>query len=194
VNARGAGTMRASTIALAVALGAASTAFASEAAHGEHAPSIGTLVLPIINFSIFAFILWRYAWPAVRSTLADRLKTVGKQLSDSESALREARSELEAIEALRARSREDGEKLVAEIRDEAEKQAGALLTAARGMAERIRRDAELLSTQERDRAAHAIRAEVAGRVARRAAEIVRERFGENEQRRAVAEFLTEVRS
>ncbi|MGH7805115.1 MAG: hypothetical protein ACREQJ_12260 [Candidatus Binatia bacterium] len=195
MSARGNGTLRASAFALAIALGAAAQALAKEAAHGEHhAPSIGTLVLPVINFSIFAFILWRYAWPAIRTTLADRQKTVGKQLADSESALREARAELEAIESLRARSRDDGEKLVADFREEAEKQAGALLTAARRMAERLRRDAELLSKQERDRAAQTIRADVADRVVRRAVEIVKERFGENEQRRAVADFLTEVRS
>ncbi len=184
-----------SPVALAIALAAAGTALAAEAPHGEHhAPSIGTLVLPIINFSIFAFILWRYAWPAIKTTLADRLKTVGKQLTESEAALRDARAELESIETLRARSREDGEKLIAELRAEGERQAGALLTAARSMADRIRRDAELVSTQERDRAAHAIRAEVADRIVRRAADIVKERFGENEQRRAVADFLSEVRS
>jgi len=187
--------LRISPLALAIALAAAGAALAAETAHGEHhAPPISTLILPVINFAIFAFILWRFAWPAIKTTLADRQKTVGKQLTDSASALRDARGELESIETLRARSREDGDKLVAEIRAEADKQAGALLTAARGMADRIRRDAELLSAQERDRAAHAIRAEVADRVVRRAADIVKERFGENEQRRAVADFLTEVRS
>jgi F-type H+-transporting ATPase subunit b len=187
--------LRISPLALAIALAAAGAALAAETAHGEHhAPPISTLILPVINFAIFAFILWRFAWPAIKTTLADRQKTVGKQLTDSASALRDARGELESIETLRARSREDGDKLVAEIRAEADKQAGALLTAARGMADRIRRDAELLSAQERDRAAHAIRAEVADRVVRRAADIVKERFGENEQRGAVADFLTEVRS
>ena len=145
VSARG--MLRMSPVALAIALAAAGTALAAEAPHGEHhAPSIGTLVLPIINFSIFAFILWRYAWPAIKTTLADRLKTVGKQLTESEAALRDARAALESIETLRARSREDGEKLIAELRAEGERQAGALLTAARSMADRIRRDAELVST------------------------------------------------
>ena len=169
-------------------------ALASEGAHAEHAPSLGTLVLPLVNFTIFAFILWRYAWPALRGALADRQRTVGRELTEAESALEEARRELESIEALRARSREDGEKLVADFRTEAEAQAGALMTAAQRMAERIRRDAELLGAQEKERAAHAIRAEIAERVIERAARLVRERFGESEQRRAVADFLSEVAS
>ena len=189
------GTSRISPIAFAIVLCATSVALAAESGHGEHhAPPISTLILPVINFTIFAGILWRFAWPAIKSALADRQQTVGKQLTESEAALRDARADLEAIEALRARSREDGEKLVAELREEAEKQVGALLTAARSMADRIRRDAELLSTQERDRAAKTIRAEVADRVVRRAAELVKQRFGESEQRRAVADFLAEVRS
>src|SRR6185436_19433939 len=103
---------RAARIGLAIALGAASFAFASEPGHGDHAaPSIGTLLLPVVNFTIFAFVLWRYAWPAVRSTLADRQSSVGREIAEAEVAQREARGELEAIETLRARSREDGEKL-----------------------------------------------------------------------------------
>jgi F-type H+-transporting ATPase subunit b len=181
-------------ILLAIALGAPSAAFASEAGHAEHAPSIGTLALPIVNFAIFAFILWRYAWPAVRSALADRQKSVRREIDEAEVAHREARAALESIEALRARSREDGERLVAEIREEAEARAGALLTQARQTADRIRRDAEILGAQEGERAAHAIRREIADRIVARATELVRQRFGESEQRRAVTEFLSEVRS
>ena len=186
-------------IAEAAALGLwfaleASAAFASEAAHGEHAPSIGTLLFPAINFAIFAVVLAKFAWPGLVSALADRRKTVERQLGESEAALRAARGDLETIEALRARSREDGEKLVADFRREAEIQAGALLTSARRMSERIRRDAELLAGQEKDRAAHEIRAQVADQVIRRATEIVRQRFGETEQRRAIADFLTGVGS
>jgi F-type H+-transporting ATPase subunit b len=172
-----------------------SIAFAAETAHGEHhAPSIGTLVLPVINFSIFAFILARFAWPAIVASLADRRKTVERQIGEAETALREARASLEQIEGLRARSREDGEKLVAEFRQEGETQAGSLLTSARRMAERLRRDAELLAQQEKDRAAHEIRSQVADLVIRRATVLVRQRFGEPEQRRAVEDFLSEVGS
>jgi F-type H+-transporting ATPase subunit b len=185
---------RARKIGLVVALVAPAVAFASEAAHGEHAPSIGTLVLPIVNFAIFSFVLWRYAWPALRSALADRQAGVSRELSEGDVAHREARTELEKIEALRARSREDADKLIAEIREEGEAQARALLDQARRSAERIRRDAELLAAQEGARAAHGIRAEAADRIVARATEIVRQRFGEGEQRRAVADFLSEVRS
>ncbi len=44
---------------------------ATEAAHGEgHAPGIGDLLFPAINFTIFAFIVAKYVVPALRELSA----------------------------------------------------------------------------------------------------------------------------
>lgn len=168
----------------------ATAAFAVPAEHGEHhAPSIGTLLFPLINFTIFSFILWRFAWPAVRATLAERRRRVEGDVDDAERAHRAATAALEEITALRGRRAADTEALLADARREAEVQAGTILEAARRAAERIRTDAQILATQEERRAAQGIRAAVAARVVARATEIVRERFGDAEQRRSVADFL-----
>lgn len=181
-------------VALALGIAAlASAAFAAAPGHDpHHAPPISTLLFPLVNFSIFTFILWRYAWPAVRSTLAERRRKIEHEIVASETAHREAKLALGEIEGLRARSREDAAALVASVRAEAEAQATALVEAARRAAERIRRDALLLATQEQARAAQTIRADVAALVVARAEVLVRERFGEDDQKRAVDAFLSDV--
>jgi len=181
--------LRVMASAIPVALGALPALAASEA-HGEHhAPSIATLLFPAINFTIFAFILWRYAWPAIRSTLADRRTRVEREMAEGETAHREASRALDEIRELRARTSEDAAALLADVRKEAETQRRALIDAARKTAERIERDAGILGAHEGQRAAHALRADIAGRIVDEAAGLVRERFGETEQRRAVADFL-----
>lgn len=181
-----------SVLVLPIAL-LAGVAFAASGGHDDHhAPPISTLLFPLINFSIFAFILYRYAWPAVRSTLAERRRKIEHEIVAAETAHREAREALAEIESLRARSRDDAAALVASVRAEADAQARALVEAARRAAERIRNDARLLATQEEARAAQSIRAEVAALVVTRAAELVRERFGEADQKRAVGDFLSGV--
>lgn len=185
--------LKITALAMPIALAALPALAATEAHHGEHhAPSITTLLFPAINFTIFALILWRYAWPAIRTTLADRRTRVEREMAEGEAAHREASSALEEIRLLRARSREHAEALLAEVRQEAGAQSRILIEAARKSAGRIERDAALLGAQEGDRAAHTLRAEIAGRIVARAADLVRERFGEADQRRAVADFLSGV--
>lgn len=53
-----------------------------EAAHGSaaggaehHAPSPWGLVYPVINFALYSFILWKYAWPAARDYLPTAART-----------------------------------------------------------------------------------------------------------------------
>lgn len=184
--------LRSSTLPAIVALSATS-AWAASPAHGEHhAPSIGTLLFPLINFSIFAFILWRFAWPAVRATLVERRRRVEAQVDEADHAHRAASRALEEIVALRARREEDAAAMIADARAEAERHAATVVEAARRAAERIRTDAELLARQEEERAAKGIRAAVAARVVERATALVRERFGEDDQKRSVSDFLAGI--
>ena len=116
----------------AFAVAWAGTALAAE--HGEHAahaaPSISTLFLPVINFALFAFVFARFAWPALRGALIERRKVVEKELAEGENARKEAKAMLAEIEARRAGLAAEGERLVREMREEAEHERAALVTAA----------------------------------------------------------------
>lgn len=181
-------------LAMALLMSAVTTEIALAAErHAVHAePSVASLFLPAVNFAIFAIVLHRYAWPVLRAALADRRALVQRELSDADRAHREAEAAIAEVEAQRARLREDGDRLVGEMRAEAERDRAALLESARKSAERIRSDARLLGEQEVARAAQAIREEVAGQVIARVAAALRERVTEDDERRFVGEFVNAV--
>lgn len=171
----------------------AAGAFAAEGAHAAHAePSVADLLLPFVNFSIFAVLLAYFAWPAIRSALAERRKLVEKELSEADRARREAEAMLAEIEARRSRLREEGERLVRELRAEAEHERKRLLEAARQTALRISADARLFGEQEAARAAKTIRAEVAREVVSRVTKLVRERLTSGDEERFATEFVDSV--
>ena len=190
--------MRLRSVSLRIFVFAAAWAGVAAAAeeHGEHAadaaPSISTLVLPIANFTIFAFVFARYAWPPLRGALVERRKLVEKELAEGDRARKEAQAILAEIEARRAGLAAEGERLIREMREEAEHERTALVAAARQTADRIRSDARLLGEQEAERAAKAIREEVAGKVVARVAEALRERVKPEDEARFADEFVATV--
>lgn len=172
--------------------GASGIARAAEK-HTAHAePSVASLFLPVVNFAIFVFVFHRYAWPALRGALTDRRMLVEREISEADHAHQEAKSALAEVEARRSRLREHGERLVREMRAEAERDRAALLESARKSAERIRSDARLLSEQEGARAAQAIREEIAGQVIARVVASLHERLTDEDEGRFVAEFVSAV--
>lgn len=167
-------------------------------AQGEHGaeapPSVASLVLPIINFSLFLFVFARYAWPVIKAALADRRQLVEKDLADAERAITEAEAVRRDIEKRRARLGDEGRRITEELRSEAEHDRESLLQAARQSAERIRSDARSLGEQEAARAAHKIREEIAAKVIERVIAGVRERLTDAAQERFVTEFLSGIES
>ncbi len=176
---------------LAALLGPGVAAAAEE--HGG-APSIGTLLLPSINFALFAVLFARYVWPILKGALAERRKLVEKDLAEAERAIAEAEGIRRDVEARRARLRDEGQRLVADLRSEAEREREALLEAARKTAERIRADARAVGDQETARAARQIREEIGARVIERVTAEVTKRLRDADQGRFVEEFFSGVES
>ncbi len=162
------------------------------AAHAGDAPSVLDLFFPVVNFTIFAYLFSRYAWPGIRGALAERRKRIERELAEASVAEREAEGLLREIEARRGRLADDAKRLVAELRAEGERERAAVVEAARKSGERARRDARLLAEQESARVAARIRAEIAARVTEHVAGVLRERLDAGDQERLVREFLAGV--
>lgn len=169
-------------------------ALASEAHEAHAAPGISSLLFPILNFVIFAYVLVRYAWPSVRSGLAERRRLIEKGVAEAEETYRKVKTELQEIQTRTSRIQEDAEQILTQLRAEAERERAALVEAARKTAERIRSDARNLGEQEAVRAARRIREEMALLVTRRAAEALRQRLEQPDQERYLREFQTAVES
>ena len=169
-------------------------AFAAEAEHhaGHHGVPWAKLGFQIINLSIFAFILRRGAWPALRNWVAERRAAVAAALAEAERAKREA-------EALRAEWQRRVEQMGVEL-EAMLKQARAgiaverdqILAAARRAAEAIRRDAERTAENEIRSAQEALRAEVAAQALAIAERLAAQRLTAADQQRFVSEFVRQL--
>ena len=168
-------------------------AFASEEGGEHHERSTSLLVLAFINFSIYAYILYRFAWPAIVKYLAERRTAVVAALE----AAAKARAEAEALKAefeAKMRTLEaDAAKARAEVLAIAELEAKERVEQANRSAERIRRDARLVADQEVARARRLLQEESANLVARAAGDIVAKHLTANDQARLVADFVAEAR-
>lgn len=191
---------RRATTALARLLGGALTGLpaiaraAEEAGHAEHhAPSPAGLVFPFINFSIYAFLMYKFAWPAIRTWLADRREGVVAALA----AARQARADAEALKAAyegRMRTLEaDAARAREEVLATARLEAKNLLDQARQSAERIRNDAKLVADQEVARARRELQEEAAALVARLAGDLVSRQLDDADQSRFVADFVAQAK-
>ncbi len=161
--------------------------------HSSHgAPSLGSLVLPILNFATFAALLWHFTWPLIVRALSERKKLVEKEIAEADEIRRTAAAMLADIEARRAGLRGAGDRLLREIRAEAEREREHLLEAARQGAERIRHDARLLAEQEGNRAARLIRENVAAQVIAQVVAELREQLTRDDEERFAREFVAEV--
>jgi F0F1-type ATP synthase membrane subunit b/b' len=185
---------RAGGIAFAAVLLAVCTVFAAEPHQAHAQPSLGSLFLPLLNFAIFVAVFWYFAWPVITSALMERRRVVEKELAESDRVHHEAAALLAEIEARRARVKQEGTRLVDELRAEALSERERLVRAARNSAERIGTDARLLAEQEAMRAAHAIREEVADQVIKRVVGALRERLTGEDEQRFVREFVGAVES
>ncbi|MET0153970.1 MAG: ATP synthase F0 subunit B [Candidatus Binatia bacterium] len=177
---------------LAAALPAVAIAAEEHAAHT--APSLGSLVLPILNFATFAGLFWYFAWPLIVGALSERRRLVEKEIAEADEVRRTAAAMLADIEARRAGLNETADRLVREIRAEAEREREHLLEAARRGAERIRDDARLLAEQEGNRAARLIREEVAARVIAEVVAKLQEQLTRDDEERFSREFVAAVES
>ena len=173
----------------------------AQAAEGEaghaaehHAPSPWGLIYPFINFAIYSFVLWRYAWPAVRDYLSDRRANTLSALEAAKSVRAEAEAlkaeydaKLRNLEVEAARARE-------EVLATAQVEARNILEQAQKSAARIRKESRLVADEEVARARRTLQEESAALVARLAGELVTKQIGPNDQARFVKDFVTQTRS
>jgi F-type H+-transporting ATPase subunit b len=174
----------------------AGPALASEnEAHAAHAaPSVTELVFPILNFLVFAFLVWRYFWPQVKATLAERRRAIAKLLDEADRTRAEARADLVDVQAKRAAQEDEARRIGDDLRREGQHLRDSIVANARRGAERIRRDAALLGEHEATQSGRQLRAELSGAVVRRAADLLRERIDDRHQARFVEGFLADVQS
>lgn len=181
-------------IALALVTTGPAVTTASAASAGGHGPSWTLTILGFVNFAIYAYVMYRFAWPPIVKYLKERRASVVSALEAAATAHAEAealKAEFEAklknVEAEAARARD-------ELMEIARTEADHLIAQATRSADRIRRDAQLVADQEIARARRALQEEAAGLIAKIAGDVVSRQLTPGDQSRFVETFLAQTRS
>lgn len=158
----------------------------------EHAPSVGELIFPLINFLIFLYLIKRFALPLVRgyfkgrhAAIADAVREANEARERADRLVRDYRNRLakldQEIQAIREALRSDGEK-----------EKAKLLAEAGEVRARIHADAGFLADQEARLARQELRREIVGAARAAAEKLVKDNLTAADQERIVSDFLSEV--
>ena len=124
-------------------------------------PPTSELIAGLIAFVIIFAFVWRWVLPAVNRTLEARQQAITGQLTAAEEAKREAESLLADYKAQLAKARDEANRIVEEARKTGESLRSDIVGKAQTEADTIARRAREEMAAERERAATAIRDEVA---------------------------------
>ncbi len=170
-----------------------SLAWAAPAAEAEeHAASVGELLFPLINFLIFLYLIKQFVVPLARDYFKSRREGVAQSIREADEAKQRADALARDFRNRLAKLAEEIRAVRELFRDEAEKEKAKLLAEAGEIAERIKADADFLGEQEVRLARQELRREIVDAARAAAEKIIRENVTAEDQKRMVAEFLSEV--
>lgn len=159
------------------------------AAAEEHAAPISQLVYPLINFAIFAFLLYRFALPPLRSHLLARREQLERAIAEAAAEEKSARQALSEYRVRLERAAEEAERIREGLRREGEWEKQRSIEEANRAAARIAADADFLASQEVKAARQRLRERMAELVEEQATRLLREGLTAADQRRLIEEFV-----
>ncbi len=176
------------------ASGAHHEATTHDAGHGEeaHHASVKDLLFPVINFSIYLFIVVRFVIPAMSEYLRRRHSEVVLAQSEAGKALASAEQRVAAVRVREASLPADAETIRRDLVAVAMRQAERLKAQAEESGKRRVADAALVAEQERRRALSEVRADIARMATDIAERRIRERLTPEDQRAYVQRFLKDA--
>jgi F-type H+-transporting ATPase subunit b len=160
------------------------------AAAGEHhAPSIHEIWFPLANFLIYAFIIARFALPAVRNFLQARRQQVVATVEEASAKKQQAEAFVQDYRARLAGLEKEVAAISLSLRNDGELLKNRLLDEARKLAGKIKEDARLLANQEFNMARQKLLEEMADRAEAAARESARRNLSAADHGRLVEEFM-----
>lgn len=177
--------------ALLLVLAVSSVAYASEAG-GAHGLNWKDFLFRVVNFILFAGIIWKFAGSKIVDTLSGRRKNIETQLVDLAERREEAEKQLAEVETSIANIKQEREAIVAEFQAQGEKLKASIIAEANQSAEKILAQAKLSADQERRAAVKQVRAEVAELVVETAEELLTKKLNAKEQTKLIDDSLKRV--
>jgi F-type H+-transporting ATPase subunit b len=178
----------------AVLLGATLTPTLALAAEGavEERGSWGALLFYVINFLLFAGILWKYALPAARNFFRERAVGIRETHAKAEAAFRGAQELANRAAERMARLEAEKNQIASDLADETVYQIGRIYDLAQEAAARIKRDAELGAAAMAENAQRRVSEALAHAAGGLARELVANNFQADDQTRLLRGFVEKL--
>ncbi|WP_165175131.1 ATP synthase F0 subunit B [Desulfovibrio sp. ZJ369] len=176
-------------LALVIAAVAAQ-AVAAEAGH--EAPRWGDFGWRVLNFVIFAGILWYFIGGLAKRFFKGRRQLIRQSLDDLEERRARAKEHLAAVEARIARLDEERQAILEESRTQAENLKQGIVAEARRQAEQIVEQARLAAENEGRSVLAEVRAVIADEIVDAAEKALREKLKPADHEKLIANSLNKV--
>lgn len=184
--------MKRVTFILAAALVLCATVALASEGGGEHHLNWTNFVLRVINFVIFAGLLYYFGAKKIAAFFGGRRKQIETQLHDLDERKTKAEARLAEVEKSIANLAAEKAKILDEYRAQGEALKAAIIDKAEQDAAKIRAQAETGAAQEGVYKLRELRAEIAELVIEAAEKILKEKLSPEEQAKLIDKYLTKV--
>lgn len=154
----------------------------------------GLILWTLIVFGLLLVLLWRFAWPAILSSVEERERRIQNQLEEAAAARAEAQRLLDEHRTLVAGARGEAQELIAKAKAVAQKEREALIARGHEEQERILERARREIAEERDKAIQALRREAVDLSIAAASRLVEANLDSEANRRLVSDYLAALRT
>nr|WP_319472103.1 F0F1 ATP synthase subunit B [uncultured Pseudodesulfovibrio sp.] len=179
---------------LLTALAISSVAFAS-AAEGHAlftADNVKDYGLRIVNFIIFAGLLYKFAGAKIKEFFVGRRDQIKQDLDDLQTRQVEAEKKLKEVEASIANMAQEKQEILDGAKAQGEAIKAAIVEKAQKDAEALKEQAKRTAANEAQAAIKTIRAEMADMVVEAAEKLVAEKLSAEDHDKLVDDYLTKV--
>jgi F-type H+-transporting ATPase subunit b len=157
-------------------------------------PMAPPLVLALLNFAIFAGILYWKAGPALSKYLANRHETIKNALEEAAKLQEEAKEKLKEYSERIADADSEVNELIEQIRKDAEAERERIVADAEAQAERMRKEAEARIESEFIRARRELEREVVAKAMALAEQQLRDTTTQVDQTTLVTGFISDLKA
>jgi F-type H+-transporting ATPase subunit b len=158
----------------------------------HHAPEVSGIIFPLLNFLIYAGIIYYFAIPLVRSFLKSRHDEVLATIKEAADRKRRAEASVQDYRNRLAKVEQEIKTIQATLKSEAELDKARLLRESEGLAGKIKSDAQFLAEQEIKLAKRQVFQELAERAKATATDLIRRSMSEADQGRLADEFIQQI--
>jgi F0F1-type ATP synthase membrane subunit b/b' len=168
-----------------------SVAFAAEAS--EEGGSWFALIFYAINFTLFIYVIERFAGPLVSGFFRDRAAGIRETMSRADASLKQAQDLANRAAERMAQLEAEKAQIASDLADETVYQVGRIYDLVHEAVARVKRDTEMTSAALREAARRQVRvslAEASGRLAR---DLLQRNFQPADQERLLGGFIERLR-